>query len=190
MFLTMAVAAAILTLPPIRRWQVQRQPGIDEQQFFLAVHGELRGGASLRHAIGAAAQAQPGEIAEDIHRAAGGHQSMAAVCAALRQLPQMGRTAAMATRVAIESGGRAAEVFHRLADRARVNADLERQRRTLTAQARLSAAVVGSLPLLWLVFGGWSRLQVLIRHGGGLVAAAGVGMEALGMALVWRLAAS
>ncbi len=190
MFVALTVAVAALTLPPVRRLRLRRQPGIDEQQFFLAVHGELRGGASLRHAIGAAAQAQSGDMAADIHRSAVRHHSMTAVCGSLRQLPEMGHVAAMATRVAMESGGRAADVFHRLADRARVNAALERQRRTLTVQARLSAAIVASLPLLWLVFGGWGRLQVLIRHGGGVVAATGVGMEALGVALVWRLAAS
>jgi tight adherence protein B len=190
MFVTLAVATAVLALPPMHRWSMKRRPPIDEQQLFLGVHGELRAGASLRNAIAAAAQGQRGAIAADIHRAATSPEPMTAVCSALRRLPEMGSTAAMATRVAMESGGRAADVFLRLADRARVNTDLRRQRKSLTAQARLSASIVGCLPLLWFVFGGWNRLQVLINHGGGIVAAAGIGMEALGVALVWRLAAT
>ncbi len=190
MFVTLATVVAVLTIPPLHRWRTRLDPVIDEQQFFLAVHGELRAGASLRHAIATAAQAQPGDIAADIHCSAAGYQPLAAVCATLRQLPQTGGAAAMATRVAMESGGRAADVFLRLADRARVNADLQRQRRTLTAQARMSAAVVGSLPLLWLVAGGWNRLQILISNGGGMVAAVGIAMETLGISLVWRMAAT
>ncbi len=190
MFVTLATAIAVLAIPPLHRWRVSRRPVIDEQQFFLAVYGELRAGSSLRHAIAGAARAQPGEVARSIHCAAAGHEPLAAVCGALRRLPHMGSAAAMATRVATESGGRAAEVFLRLADRARANADLQRQRRTLTVQARMSAAVVGALPLLWLVVGGWGRLQVLISHGGGVVAAVGIGMEALGITLVWRMAAT
>ncbi len=190
MFVTLAAVAAVLAIPPLHNRRLGRPSVINEQQFFAAMHGELRVGSSLRHAIAGAARAQEGEIARNIHRAAAGYEPLAAVCAALRQLPQTGNAAAMATRVASESGGRAADVFLGLADRARVNADLQRQRRTLTAQARMSAVVVGSLPLLWLVAGGWDRLQVLISHGGGVVAAVGIGMEVLGISLVWRMAAT
>jgi tight adherence protein B len=188
--LTLAIAIGVLSVPSRPHWRTRQRPEIDEQQFFMAVHGELRAGSSLRHAISAAAAAQPGPVAADIHRAAATHEPMTEVAGALCRLPQMGPSAAMATRVAEESGGRAADVFLRLADRARQSADLRRQARRLTAQARLSAVVVGLLPLLWIVFGGWGHLQMLIAHGGGIVAATGIGMEALGVALVWRLVAT
>lgn len=190
MFVTLAAAIAVLVVPPIHRWRMERRPEIDEQQYFLAVYGELRAGASLRNAIAIAASAQPGALAADIHCAAAGHEPMTVVCDFLGRLPEMGSAAAMATRVGVESGGRAADVFLRLADRSRVNAHLQRRRKTLTAQARLSAAIVGAMPLLWFVFGGWSRLDMLIARGGGIIAAAAIGMEALGVALVWRLAAT
>jgi Flp pilus assembly protein TadB len=98
--------------------------------------------------------------------------------------------AGAALRVASLSGGRAGDVFLRLADRAAANAELARQRKVLTAQARASALTVGSLPLFWFLFGGWSQLQTLVANGGASIAAVGVGMETLGALLVWRLAAS
>ena len=190
MFVTLMVGIAVLMVPPVERWKRGPQLEVDEQQFFLAVHGELRAGSSLRHAIARAAQAQPGPIAAEIHGAADSFESIPALCRALSRLPEMGSMAAMATRVAAESGGRAASVFLRLADRARESDDLRRQARTLTAQVRMSAAVVGALPVLWLVFGGLGRLRLLAAHGGGMVAVIGISMEALGVVLVWRLAAT
>ena len=68
--------------------------------------------------------------------------------------------------------------------------DVNRQRRVLTAQARLSALIVGGLPLIWLPFGGWSRLHGLVESGSGgaMVATVGIVMEIIGMAFVWRMA--
>ena len=112
------------------------------------------------------------------------------IATALRKLPGTGPKAAAAFRVAATSGGRAADVFLRLADRAAADADLARQRRVLTTQARLSALIVGGLPAVWFVFGGVGRLETLIAGGGAVIALLGLGMEALGIALVWRLASS
>ena len=190
MFVTLALGLAVLGVPPLQRWRIQRQPVADEQQFFLAIHAELRSGASLRHAIAAAAHDQTGRLMDHLGRTARSDEPLDAVVAAMRRLPQLGDRAAVATRVAAETGGRAADVFLRLADRARADTELRLQSRTLTTQARLSAAIVGSLPLLWLALGGVDRLQMLMANGGAIVAVAGVAMEALGVLLVWRLAAA
>ena len=78
-------------------------------------------------------------------------------------------------------------VFARLAERANADADLLRQRRVLTAQARLSALIVAGLPVVWLMFGGVGRIVSLIDAGAGVVAGLGITMEVAGMALVWRM---
>lgn len=189
MFVTLLLASAVLAVPRLGRVRWGRRADIDEPQFYLAVHSELRSGASLRQAIAAAALRQDHRVLADIHLVAGSPAPLAAVAAALRPLPN-GAAAALATIVAAESGGKAADVFLRLAERARADRDLERTRTTLTTQARLSAAIVGSLPVLWLVFGGVGRLQSLVSAGGAAVAAVGLAMQALGVVLVWRLAAT
>ncbi len=189
MFLTAVLALLVLAMPPVERWRIDRQRVVDEQQFYFAVHSELRAGASLRRAVATAALDQPGSLMDDIRQAAAPHQPAGALVSAVSRLPQHGRRAALATEVAMESGGRAANVFLRLADRARVDSELALQRRTLTTQARLSAVIVGSLPLLWLAFGGVGRLHTLIEQGGSIVAMVGVAMEGLGVVLVWRMAA-
>jgi len=62
-----------------------------------------------------------------------------------------GRLAAAAFRLASSTGGKVAGLFHSLAARAADVGRLERERRALTAQARASAWVVGSLPVAVLV---------------------------------------
>jgi Flp pilus assembly protein TadB len=108
----------------------------------------------------------------------------------LRRLPGNGERIGAAIEVAMLSGGRSADVFLRLADRAATDADVARQRRTLTTQARLSALVVGGMPLLWLVFGGVGRMQSLVAAGATAVVVVGLAMELVGALLVWRLAAA
>jgi Flp pilus assembly protein TadB len=125
-----------------------------------------------------------------VRRAALAGRSFGEVATSLLALPITGDEARLAVWVADQSGGAVAEVFLRLADRAAAAADLDRQRRILTAQTRLSAAIVGGLPLVWLGFGGVGRLQALVDSGGAAIAAVGLGMETMGAVLVWRLAST
>ena len=127
---------------------------------------------------------------DSVRRAARAGHSFVEIAATLLALPTTGEEARLAVLVANHSGGAVADVFLRLADRAATAADLDRQRRILTAQSRLSAAIVGGLPLVWLVFGGVGRLQALVEGGGAAIAAAGLGMETIGVAMVWRLAST
>jgi Flp pilus assembly protein TadB len=174
MFVTAVVAVLVLLWPDLARWRRRHSSHrSDEQQLLAAIHAELAAGASLRHAIAAV-----GDHTEstDVRRLALAGAPMKTVVAALEAGPRV----AAAIDVAARSGGRAAAVFQRLADRAAADVDLAREQRTLTTQARLSAAIVAGMPILWLLFGA----------GAGIVAVVGLVMEALGVVVVWRLASS
>ncbi len=188
MFVTLAVALLTVAVPKVERLRVRRSQQVDEQQYFAAVHAELRAGASIREALAEAASGQ-GPTLAGVRRLARSGASLDEVADELARLPATGAAAGAAVRVAAHSGGRAAAVFLRLADRAAQEADLARQRRVLTTQARLSAGIVGGLPLLWLAFGGVGRLQRLVEAGGAPVALVGVAMETIGVFMVWRMAA-
>jgi Flp pilus assembly protein TadB len=94
----------------------------------------------------------------------------------------------VALAVVGRAGGRAAAIFAGLADRATREAALRREQRALTAQVRASALIIGSLPIVSLPAGGWSRTRLLLDAGpGGIgLALAGLAMQALGVLLIWR----
>ncbi len=189
MFVTVALGLLVLMAPRIVRLRA-RPAGVDEQQFCSAVYAELRAGASLRDAIAQASlQADCAEL-RAIKAAALGGASINQLAAEVGRLPTIGTAAAAAVRVAALSGGRAAGIFLRLADRAAQEAETVRQKRVLTAQARMSAAVVCGIPALWLALGGFGQLRRLVAAGGGVVVVVGLGLQILGVALVWRLASA
>jgi Flp pilus assembly protein TadB len=179
----MLVALVLLLRPDrvLQRWP-RRVAESDDQQLAAAVHAELAAGSSLRHAIAAAARLRPGLAAARRMALAG------APIEAVADAFGSGRRVAAAVVVAGRSGGRAGAVFQRLADRAAADAELARQRRVLTVQARMSAAIVGGMPVLWMLLGGAAQIRTLVASGAGVVAAAGVAMEGLGVGLIWRLA--
>ena len=191
MLVATATALAIVAAP---RWVDlrvrRRERETDEPRFYAAVGAELRAGASLRHALADAAGEQDSAELHRVRRITDSGAPIDEVAAELGTLSGSGRQAAVALRVAERSGGRAAEVFQRLADRASDAAELERQQRVLTAQSRMSALIVGGLPFVWLAFGGISRLETLVANGGIVIAVVGLGLQALGIVVVWRLASS
>jgi Flp pilus assembly protein TadB len=182
---TIVSALIVLALPDRERrvWR-QRSPELDEQQVLSSIHAELAAGASLRQAIAAAGDGRP-DLARAGHLAISG-APIGAVAAALDAGPRL----AAAIDVAARSGGRARAVFLRLADRAAADAEVVRQQRVLTTQARLSALIVAGMPVLWMVLGGFQRIVSLFAGGAGMLAMVGVTMELLGVGLVWRLAGS
>lgn len=185
MLVTIVLALLILALPnrELRAWR-QRSPEFDEQQLFASIHAELAAGASLRHAIAVVGDGRP-DLARARRLAMAG-APIGAVAAALDAGPRL----AAAIDVAARSGGRAGAVFLRLADRAAADAELVRQQRVLTTQARLSALIVAGMPVLWMLFGGFRRIASLFAGGAGMLAIVGIAMELLGVGLVWRLARS
>lgn len=180
--LVWAVAAAV------RRRRVTRVSPSAEVAFCNALAAELRGGASLRSGLEDAARRAP-----EIHLGRAVRQLRAGVpiehvAADIEtSLPTNGVLAGAAVRLVARTGARAADTFDALAERAAFGAELARERRTLTAQARLSALVVGGGPLLFALFLLVSgRARTLWEHGavGIGIGVAGLGLEVLGLVAV------
>lgn len=191
MFLTALVAIAILLWGERRRIRVwRRRAGVDELRFLTAVHAELKAGASLRWALATAAQAQSVPEVQVVGWLALAGASLDTIAPRLRRFPVNGQRLAAAVQVAAIAGGRSSQIFARLVARSIEEADLAREKRTLTTQARMSAAVIGGLAVVGLLFGGIDRVGTLVASGGAGTAAAitGLGMELVGCLLVWRLA--
>ena len=183
------LAAAGLWALLARRRQRRVGPG-DEADFLQGLAAELGAGAALRSAVVAAAARAPALDLGRACRLAGAGLPAEQVGAALQAaLPVNGRLAAAAFRLASSTGGRVAGLFHSLAARAADVGRLERERRALTAQARASAWVVGSLPVAVLVMlAATGRAGTLLGDAAGpAVLALGLGLEAAGVAVVWLM---
>lgn len=150
----------------------------NEATLFRAMAAELRSGASLRSALAEAAQRVP-EIRLDrsVRFAVAGMQMTEIAGAVERQLPENGRVAAAAFRLSDRSGARVADTFDELAEQAAATAELARERKAATAQARLSALIVGVAPLAFTV------LLMATGRGAGLAAHGGLGLMVLGVGL-------
>jgi Flp pilus assembly protein TadB len=186
-------AALVLGFPAGLMWWRRKHPSrnepIDEAAFCSGVAAELRAGASLRHALAAAAERDPAQRLAAPVRAALAGAPAGEVAARLQEaLPINGRHAALAFRLASSTGAGAAAVFTRLAAGANAAAESRRERNALTAQARLSAMVVGGAPIGTVaVLLATGRLDTLGSSGGIGVAvgAIGLGLVGLGLAIVW-----
>lgn len=172
-----AVLVALLAARLVDRPQHDDDP---EAVLLLALAAELRAGAGWRSALGAAADRVGAEALPLARARARAGAPAAAVAAALRsELPHSGRAAAAALRLVATSGGPAADVFATLAAQAAARSAERRDRAAITAQARLSAALVGGAPVLLV------GLLVATGRSGGLAGAgaAGAGLLAVGFAL-------
>ena len=156
-----------------------------EARYLRAVADELRGGAALRWAFVDAAARVPELDLRPVLRAAAAGLPMEEVAARLRErLPRLGPLAASAVAVAGLTGAPAAAVFDALGAHADDLVSLEREIRTQTGQARLSAAVVALAPAPLAL---WSLLRVGAVVGDPLVAGivgVGVLLELAGVAVI------
>ena len=104
------------------------------------------------------------------------------------------RAAAGALAVATTMGGRSADAIDGLATSLRHRLDAEAEARALSAQARLSAVVVGAAPLGYVVFAGVvdpTSVTALVGTGVGRVCLVlGLGCEALAAVWIRRILAS
>lgn len=163
--------------------------GPDEEARYLeGVAAELRAGASPRAAVeGAAGRAPSIDLRRVVRLASVGSPAPEVAGALSEALSANGRLAGAAFRLATETGARAADVFADLAVRATEAGDLARERRALTAQARLSAALVGGAPIavvaLLVVSGRASAL--LESSGGRAIGAIGLALLVAGGLVVW-----
>ncbi len=148
-----ALAAIVAYTVGARWWQRRGRSGPDDEAAFLqTLSAELTAGASLRSALVAAADRSDRLPLDPAARAAAAGLSAATVAVMLAAaLPSHGRLTAASWLLAAEGGGPAAAVMQSLALRAAREGELQRERRSLTAQARASAWVVAGLPVALLI---------------------------------------
>jgi len=180
--------AAVVWAVVSRRRTSGRVSAAVEATFLSALASELRGGASLRSGlVDAAARVPDVDLGRAVRRARSGMPIERLAVDLSQALSHNGTVVSGAIRITSSTGAGAAETIDALADRAVFVADLERERRALTAQAKLSAAVVGGAPFVvaaGLLLSG--RGGVLLSHGtmGVAVLGIGLGLELAGLAVV------
>ena len=180
-------AVAVLAVPGWRRRRRTRPSPDDEAAFLLGLGTELAGGASLRTSlVSAAGRASRSLDVLPAARAAAAGLPATTVAGLLEDgLPRNGRIAAASWLLAADSGGPASAVMQSLALRAARDGELQRERRSLTAQSRASAWVVAGLPAVLLA--GTLAAGRLDAEGDpalGAIVAVGVGLQAAGVAVV------
>jgi tight adherence protein B len=163
----------------------------EEAAFLRGLAAELAAGASLRTAIAAASERAPGLQLHRAVRLCRAGRPAPEIGTALREaLPAHGPAAAAAFRLAAQTGGGVGRVVEALADRAEAEDRLARERAASTAQARLSAWLVGGIPV-GLVVVGWATGRGpdfgALGSAGPVVLAAGLGLIAAGAAVVWSM---
>jgi tight adherence protein B len=162
----------------------------DEADFLRGLAAELAAGASLRMSVVAAAGRMPIlDLSLACRLAAAGLPASQVGSALQAALPVNGRLAAAAFRLASATGGRVGGMMATLAARAAEEGRLVRERRALTAQARASAWVVGSLPVAVLAaLGCTGRMGALVGTRAGVaILAVGATLEAAGAIAVWLM---
>ena len=174
-----------------KRSVAQRQLPAQEAAFLSGVAAELEAGASLSHALAAAADRAPRLDLRQVVRRAGVGRPPGELGTQLREaLPVNGPVAAGAFNLTATAGTAGAEVFTALAVRAIDAAALARERRALTAQGRLSAWLVGGVPAAATVG------MTILGHGpmldgpGALVTGVGLALIGTGGVAVWLMARS
>ena len=150
----------------------------DEATYFRALSAELKAGASLRGALGEAADRVPGVTLDPAIRLAAAGAPMGEIADAVEgEFPENGRLAAAAFRLSDWSGAQVADTFAGLADRASASAELARERKAATAQARMSAIVIGTAPVAF------AALLLATGRGPSFMAHGTIGVFILGIGL-------
>lgn len=157
----------------------------DEARLLRSLAAELRSGSSLRAALAEAAHAAPAlDLSGPTRLAVAGMPMDLVADGVERSLSVNGPLAAAAFRLSSWSGARVAAVFDSLAARAADTAELRREQRAATVQARLSAAIVGLAPLVLSILL-VSTGTIPVRGGVGLtIVLVGIGLELAGLLLV------
>lgn len=154
--------------------------------FLRAIASELRAGKSLRAALVDCARLDSNLGLSRVVRVAAAGRSMGEVADEVAACPGM-KAVATALRVAATTGGSAVPVFESLASDASDEAALERERRELTVQARLSIGIVGGFPVAVIGYQVVSGQALrLVRQGpvGAGILVVGVALLAFGLGAV------
>ncbi len=151
--------------------------GEDEGVFLQAVAAELRSGAAVRMAIADAADRATSLPLAQVARLARAGRPLDELAAPLSAaLAGNGALVAAAVRIAGRTGGRIADTFDELALIAGEDMELRGETRAATAQARLSAWIVGGIPVGYLAYAAASgRLSALVDTGAVGIGVLGVG---------------
>jgi tight adherence protein B len=117
----------------------------------------LRAGQSIVAAIATTVESAPEPTRSELRRVVADEQLGLPLEEALRSVAVRMRATdveqvALVAQLQSRTGGSAAEVLERVAEGVRSRAELNRELRALTAQARLSRNIVATLPLLLLLF--------------------------------------
>jgi tight adherence protein B len=162
------------------------------------IAAELRGGGTVGEAVERLARTE-GPVARDLRRVVARTRLGLGASDALAAWPVEHdtpgtRAAAGALAVATTMGGRSADAIDGLAASLRHRLDAEAEARALSAQARLSAVIVGTAPLGYVVFAGVvdpPSVTALVGTGVGRVCLVlGLGCEALAAVWIRRILAS
>lgn len=164
-----------------RRFAIELPHGLEQ----IAAH--LRGGGTVAQGLTALA-GDDGPLAADLRRVVARTELGLGLSEALaawpveRDLPDV-RAAAGALVVAVTMGGRSAAALDGLAASLRDRLGVAAEARSQSAQARMSAVVVGGAPLAFVAFSAMvdpTAVQLLVTTGVGRVCLAlGLGFEAL-----------
>jgi tight adherence protein B len=160
-----------------------------EAAFLRGLAAELASGQSIRAAVAAAASRSPSLGLERAVRLASAGRSADEIGLAIAPaLATNGVACAAAFRSAAQAGGPSGAAFESLARTAEETGRLVRERRALTAQARLSAWVVGGGPVglagLSLITD-WGPGAASLGSAGPAVIGTGLGLIGAGAAVVW-----
>lgn len=188
--LALVVMVGLVGRSRIRPRRIATIGPAEEAQLFSGIVTELQSGASPRGALAAAAARLNRSDLDRMGRLALAGLPFTDIAAALDAAGFASTRVGAALEIVDLTGGRAADVFATLRDRARAMVDLEREKRALTAQVRISAVVVALLPLAMLTFhllGGTLGRMITSGPAGRAVAATGVVMQVAGSWLVWRI---
>ncbi len=188
------VVASVLTM---RRRIANRAERLDEAMpaFIESIAAAMRAGAGLPVAIGDAYASPPLDqaVAELVrHLQVGGAFSEAVELFATAGGTPQARLVANALRIGHRSGGDLPRMLDVLAHVGRDRMRLQREARAVSAQARMSAWVVASLPVAFLFLtGATSREQTRVLFGtpvGWALLGTGALLEAAGLWWMRRLA--
>lgn len=185
------VAAPVIFAAAVKAWGNRNRRSQHDlvAGFLRTVAAELRAGRSLRSAVVGAASAVPELGLDRVARSAAAGRPLDEVAGLMAIRDGLGPAAA-ALRVAARTGGSVVGVFDILTGEAVDEGALERERRTLTVQARLSVGLVGGFPIavvgFQIVSGEAARLLHLGPIGAGILVAGSV-LLLTGLGTVWLM---
>lgn len=192
-----ALAAAGIVAVPLVALRASRGRGPARLEAALpqgleSVARALRSGASLRQAVGEAAETTPGTLGQELRRVANEAGHGVALVAALeglaarRPLPGV-RLAVAALCLGAETGGAQAQAVDGVATTIRERLAVAAEARALASQARMSALVIGLAPIGFGVFAASTdprTAQFLLHTSAGLALLAG-GLVLDGLGWLW-----